>query len=55
MFERAVEESFMTKACLSLFGMTEDEGDILDYIEGYEAVDTDLTTFKDIWQLKKEG
>lgn len=55
MFERAVEESFMTRACLSLFGMTEDEGDILDYLEGYKAEELDLTTFKDIWELKKEG
>ena len=55
MFERAVEESFMTRACLSLFGMTEDKGEILDYLERYNYEEVDLTTFKDIWELKKEG
>ena len=55
MFERAVEESFMTRACLSLFGMTEDKGEILDYLERYNSEEVDLTTFKDIWELKKEG
>ena len=55
MFERAVEESFMTRACLSLFRMTEDKGEILDYLERYNSEEVDLTTFKDIWELKKEG
>jgi len=53
MFERAVKESFMTEGCLSLFCMTEKVGEVMDYLEGYKDEEVDLTTFKDIWELKE--
>ncbi len=50
MFEKAVSENFMTEGCLKLYGMFNEAKDVLDYLEGYEKEEVDLTTFKNIWK-----
>ncbi len=54
MFEKAVDENFMTEKCLELFGIFETAEDVIDYLENYESEECDLSTFKNIWDEKRK-
>lgn len=48
LMKRAIEDEFVKEECLGLYKVFDDAGELLDYIESYEAVDLDILKFKNI-------
>lgn len=48
MLQTAVEQNFMKAACLKLYGIFEEPGELISYLEGYKADPADVTGLKNI-------